>query len=231
VLVVAQPTEVSSAKLIRDYEFRDPKRRLDIQHVPKKWGWQVVLPTGERLLLFSWVNWRRNSAELFEQFCIENGREFGSLDLDGTIRLGSHAIRLQECRLVHQDEFRPKPATTVKSKSAKAVLSLAAKLLQSRSSRFEDIDCREFRDDQEAHDEELQERLEAELRANLSKHEKTLAKEYGQPVAAGPDEHRDIPINGVCRHVIWTVGRKSLYLALSHEDRELPWVISIGIKV
>jgi hypothetical protein len=153
------------------------------------------------------------------------------LTASGTILIGSRSIPFRDCKLMHQDEFLPRAPLTVKKKSAKTLLAKAGELLKSRKSKFEDIDYRELYDEEEAHDDDLQRQLETNFLANLAAYEKMLVAKFGPPTEAGPGQHDGIPINGLLRHVVWVVGKKSLYLAISHEDRELPWVIYLGVTV
>ena len=74
-------------------------------------------------------------------------------------------------------------------------------------------------------------KVEANFLANIASYEKTLSGKFGPPTEAGLDNHGSIPINGRLPHAIWTVGKKRLYLVVSHEDTELPWVISLGVTV
>jgi hypothetical protein len=231
VVVSALPADKTALDVSGQFRLRHWKPRFNEAHVPTGYAWQFITPGGDRLLLFTWVNWLRNSRQLFEAFCRDTGREFGTLSPDGVVVLGAKTIPFRACRLVHENELRPRPPAAVECKPAEAILAKAEQLLKGRTSRFEAIDYRELFDDEEAHDDDLQARLEENFRTNLSRYERALTTRYGPPVTAGPGEHRDIPVNSVLRHVIWAVGKRSLFLALSHEDRELPWVIDLGVAV
>lgn len=74
-------------------------------------------------------------------------------------------------------------------------------------------------------------KVEANFLANIASYETTLSAKSGPPTEARPDNHGSIPINGQLRHAIWTVGKERLYPVVSHEDTELPWVISLGVTV
>lgn len=231
VLVVALPTDRTALDVSGQFRLRHWKPRFNEAHVPQGYAWQFIAPSGGRLLLFTWVNWLRNSRQMFEGFCRESGRESGTLSLDGPIVLGAKTIPFRGCRLVHEDELRPREPVAVPGKSDQAILAKAEQLLKGRTSQFDEINSREFFNDEEAHDDSLQATLEENFRANLASYERALTTRYGPPANAGPEGNRNIPINGVLRHVIWTAGKRSLYLALSHEDTELPWVIYLGVKV
>ena len=210
VVVVALPTDTGNLIVCREYRLKRWKPGFNDAHVPSDYRWQLVTPAGQRLLLFTWVNWRRNSRQLFEEFCRETKREY-------------------ECRIIDESEQTKPAPKAIKPKSAKVLLATAAQLLKRRSSQCKELDCQELWDDAAAHDDDLQNTIEKNFRANFERYAEVLNKEYGTPTKTGATEHRQIPLNGVLRYATWTVSQKSLYLALSHEDRELPWLISLGI--
>jgi hypothetical protein len=231
VLVVAHPADKTSLDLCSQFRQKHWKPRFNIAHVPCDFAWQIVTPSGERLLIFTWVNWLRNSRQMFQEFCRATNHEFGTLTQDGMIVMASRNIPFRHCRLTREDQLRPRPPVTIKKQLAKSILAKADGLLKSRKSKFEDVDYRELYDDEEAHDDELQGKLEASFLANMVSYEKVVSVKFGLPTEVGTDEHKSIPINGVVRYAIWTVGKKRLYLAVSHEDTELPWVTYLGVTV
>ncbi len=231
VIVLAHPTDKTSLDLCGLFRQKYWKPRFNGAHVPSDFAWQIITPSGERLLIFTWVNWLRNSRQMFEEFCRETNHEFGTLTPDGVIVMSSRRISFWDCRLMHEDQFRPRRSVTVKTQSIKSILAKAEELLKSRKSKFEIVDYRELYDEEEAHDDKLQGNLETSFLSNMASYEKALSMKFGPPTEVRPDEHKSIPINGVVRHAIWTVGKKRLYLAVSHEDIELPWVTCLGVTV
>lgn len=230
VVVAALPTDTTSLDVVSQFRQRHFKPRFDVAHIPTDYAWQLVTPAGERLLLFTWANWRRNSRALFEKFCRDTNRTFGTLSHDGSIDLGGRSLLFRDCRIVHEDELRSRPPKVTKPKSGKAVLAMAENLLKQRKSRHEVIDCREFFSDVEAHDDELQTSLEENFLANFQKYERSVTGRYGSPGTNGNNDHPGIPHCGVLRYAIWTIDGQSLYLALTHEDRELPFLIVMGVS-
>lgn len=228
VIVVAHSADKTTLDVCSKFLQRHWKPRFNMAHAPGECAWQIITPSDERLLIFTWVNWLRNSRPMFEEFCRETSHEFGTLTPDGIIVIEARQIPFRQCRLIHQDQLRRRPAT-IKKQSAKSILAKADELLRSRKSKFENVDYRELSDDEEAHDDEHQAQLESIFLSNMASYEKALSVRFGTAVEVGPDEHKAIPINGVVRHAIWAVGKKRLYLAVSHEDRELPWVTYLGI--
>ncbi|WP_397568551.1 hypothetical protein [Schlesneria sp. T3-172] len=231
VIVQALPADKTSLDLCSRFRQKHWKPRFNDAHVPCGNAWQIVTPSGERLLIFSWVNWLRNSRQMFEDFCRETNHEFGTLTPNGVVVLGARQIPFRDCRLTHEDQFRPRPPVTIRKQSAKSILAKSDTLLQSRNSKVQDVDYRELHDDDEAHDDELQGQLQSDFLANMAFYEKALSVKFGTPAEVGSKEHKSIPINGVVRYAIWTVGKKRLYLVVSHEDRELPWVTYLGVTV
>ncbi|MCA8986774.1 MAG: hypothetical protein KDA78_03990 [Planctomycetaceae bacterium] len=228
VLVVARKSDVCNLDLCSEFRQRHWKPRFDDGHVPGDFVWQLVTPDGQRLLLFTWVNWKRNSRKMFIDFCQETEREVGTLSLDGSVNIGTTAIPLRSCQIVHEKQFRSAQTIVVKPKSARTILSKAAQLLKCTSSQFKELDCRELQDDEEAHDDQLQDTLKETFLKNCEQYEQAITKKYGAPTGRGSKEHPEIPVNGVIRYFIWSTGKQKLYLAVSHEDRELPWIISMG---
>jgi hypothetical protein len=231
VLVVAGKNDTCNLDLCSEFLQRHWKPRFDMAHVPGEFVWQLVTPDGRRLMLFTWINWRRNSHQMFVDFCQETGREVGTLSPDGSIQIGSTTISLRRCKLLHEDECRRRQATVIKARPARTLLLKAEELLKSSASQCEEIDCREFYDDEEAHDDQLQESLEGMFLKNCAKYEKAITQKYGAPAMEGTTEHCDLPLNGVLRYFIWSIKEKMLYLAVCHEDRELPWVVCLGTIV
>lgn len=109
------------------------------------------------------------------------------------------------------------------------VVALAKKYLRSRSDTCEEIETREFWDEEEAHDVALVEETYRQFLAKMKAYQAQLAAEFGDPSEIGKDEHDAIPLNGILQHAIWDVNGKSLFLAVAHEDRELPCIIWLGV--
>jgi hypothetical protein len=229
VVVLARPGDQTSLDICSQFRQQHWKPKFNLAHVPTDFAWQIVTPGGERLLLFTWNNWQRNSRQMFEEFCRATQREFGTITPDGMIVLGSRQIPLRDCRLVHEVALQVRVPAVVKQMSAESILKTAEGLLKGRVSRCVDLDYRQFADDAEAYDDGVQQATEAVFLDNMASYEMILTAKYGPPTAAGEYEHERIPVNGQVRHVMWKVGRQRLYLAVSHEDREMPWVTLLGV--
>lgn len=109
------------------------------------------------------------------------------------------------------------------------VVAIAKSYLRGKKDVCEELDQREFWDEEEAHDDELVERTHRQFLRKMKAYQKLLTAEFGEPAAVGKDEHDAIPRNGVLEHAIWDVNGKLLFLAVSHEDTELPCLILLGV--
>jgi hypothetical protein len=207
VIASALSADRTSLDVCGQFRLKHRTPRFNAAHVPCDFAWQIVAPGGQRLLIFTWTNWLRNSRQLFEAFCRETGRETGTLTPDGVVVMESRSIPLRDCRLVHEDRFRPRPPVAIKKMPAKTVVAKAEELLKGRTSRFEDLDHREPYDEKEAHDDDLQRTLEASFLANMASYEKALVAKFGPPTEAGPGGHDAVPVNGLLRHAVWASAR------------------------
>jgi hypothetical protein len=109
------------------------------------------------------------------------------------------------------------------------VVALAKKHLRAKKDVCEELDEREFWDEEEAHDVELVEKTYRQFLRKMKAYRKLRTAEFGEPAVVGEDEHDAIPRNGILEHAIWDVKGKSLFLAVSHEDTELPCLILLGV--
>lgn len=128
----------------------------------------------------------------------------------------------------------PKAPAKVKSARRSAspsvdVVALATKSLRGAKEVCLELETREFWDDMEAHDDELIERTYEIFLKRMKAYQKQLTATFGEPAEEGEDEHDAIPRNGILRHVIWDIRGRSLFLAVAHEDRELPCDILFGV--
>ena len=111
---------------------------------------------------------------------------------------------------------------------AKAATVLASELLEGDAGGLEELRVHEFTDDDEAHDDEAVERLCAEFSAEFDRVEAALTKRYGRPSRTGNEDDDVIPLNGVFRFAVWSVGGKELFAAAAHEDRGVPILLMLG---
>jgi len=111
---------------------------------------------------------------------------------------------------------------------AKRALQLAPKLLK-KGEGLEELRLYEFDGDEEAHDDELTERLYDEFSAEAERVREALTKKYGQPSRAGTSGDRAVKLNGVFRYALWDVEGSRLFVAAHHEDRGVPVILWIGI--
>lgn len=115
-----------------------------------------------------------------------------------------------------------------KKNPAQLAVELAQKFLKEDEENFEMLRMHEFPDDESAHDDELTERLYAEFSADVESTQVELTRQYGAPTRTGTEDDELIPLNGVFRFAVWSVGEKHLFIAAHHEDRGLPIVLVLG---
>ena len=86
-----------------------------------------------------------------------------------------------------------------------SLTAVAKRLLAAADSAIEEVRVFEFVDDETAHDDELQEQMEAEFSTAFTSVQNELSKEFGDPVSTGEEENDLIPLNGVFRFAIWNI--------------------------
>jgi hypothetical protein len=111
---------------------------------------------------------------------------------------------------------------------AKSATSLAKELLAGDAGGLEELRIHEFEDDEAAHDDEAIEKLYEEFGAEFDRVETALTKTYGNPSRSGTEDDDVIPLNGVFRFAVWSVGDKQLFAAAAHEDRGVPILLMLG---
>ncbi len=109
------------------------------------------------------------------------------------------------------------------------VLSLARECLSAPESKSAPLLVYYFEGDREAHDDELQARLEIEFKRAWLDATSELEKEFGQPLVSEEyDETRWVPLSGVGGASLWQTKEGRLWVAYAHEDRETPYLLLVG---
>jgi hypothetical protein len=110
----------------------------------------------------------------------------------------------------------------------KSATALAKKLLAGDAGELEELRIHDFPDDEAAHDDEATDELYQDFSAEFDRIEAALTKAYGKPSRAGRGDDEVIPLNGVFRFAVWSVGDKQLFAAAAHEDRGVPILLMLG---
>ena len=99
-----------------------------------------------------------------------------------------------------------------------------------RSGELAVLRLRQFKDDVEAHDDVLQEKLADEFDEACLSAIRTLESEFG-PSSEIDCENDDVPLPlcGFFRAAVWDVGGKQLCVGVAHEDRECPYLLVLGL--
>ncbi len=109
------------------------------------------------------------------------------------------------------------------------IVSFAEELINDEPGSLEIIKIYMIEDDEEAHDDEFQKQKHLEFEAVHNSLAKELSKKFGTPkIAKKEDEFNKIPLCGVYPAATWEVNGAELYLAVSHEERETPYLLAIG---
>ena len=109
-------------------------------------------------------------------------------------------------------------------------VDLARKCLSATTARqLEPLMIYQFKDDVAAHDDELQHHLKVEFEEAWERATAEIAREFGTAtIAILWDETEYVPLNGVYGASSWQIGKKRLFVAYAHEDRELPYLLVVG---
>ena len=109
-----------------------------------------------------------------------------------------------------------------------ATLPVARQLLASPKASIAELWVRPFEDDAAAHDDDLQAQLDRDFVTAFQEAQSELSEELGRPARFGQEHDEAVPLSGVFRFAIWSVGDQNLWLAAAHEDRECPFVLLLG---
>lgn len=230
IAVCAYPSEMHGDVVRLSYMQSFDRLYENLRHVPIPWAWQIIVPTRERLLLFTWNNWKQNSKSLFQKYLLGLGRQFTTIAADGSIELGARRFMIQKCKIVHCSHIQQQTATIVRPEAMDDDVAAAISMMQGTISLRDDIHIQHF-DEADAHNLKLLEQTKARFQRRLQRQVTQLEKEFGEPAERGTDQHPDIPVNGVFRYALWREGGKTLYVAASHEDIGLPCVLTLGVSV
>lgn len=111
---------------------------------------------------------------------------------------------------------------------AKSTTALARELLDAGPGGMEELRIHVFEDDEAAHDDEATEGLYAEFAAEFDRCVAELSRKYGPPSRRGEEDDEAVPLNGVFRFAVWSVGDHELFVAAAHEDRGVPVLLMLG---
>jgi hypothetical protein len=111
---------------------------------------------------------------------------------------------------------------------AMSATTVAKQLLDDGPGGLEELHIHEFTGDEESHDDEAVEALYAEFGAEFDRTVAGLTREYGSQSRLGNEDDEVVPLNGVLRFVVWTVGDAQLFLAIAHEHRGVPILLMLG---
>jgi hypothetical protein len=221
-------------------------------------GWLIVLPNQQTFCAYSTRHYpvyvhetaekldhfSEEGAKLLEKFASDTGRVSARLDEDTASLVLSNRRRVPlaecECRtlLTAKDlgvttNPPPKRVIPLDDVIARRAVRLTRKLLRSEVDGIEPVQTYMFPgdDDRPAHDDQLQDRLTKDFQSALKSVQKELSKAFGKPLRSGFKSDRVIPLSGVFGFAIWNAEGRQVWAAVEHEDRELPYLLSVGTKL
>lgn len=103
---------------------------------------------------------------------------------------------------------------------------LAGELLEAAVGGLLELRIHEFADDKRAHDNATIDKLYTEFAADFDRYVTTLSMYYGNPDRTGQEYDEVIPLSGVFRFAVWSVGDQHLFCAAAHEDRGAPILLN-----
>lgn len=117
-----------------------------------------------------------------------------------------------------------------KAEGGATALELARACLAKPGQPMELLLMYSFEGDVDAHDDDLQDRLEISFKNEWSSCVAVIEKEYG-PASIGTtcDRTDFVPLNGVGGVASWRIAGRRLWVAYAHEDREIPWLLMVGV--
>lgn len=107
------------------------------------------------------------------------------------------------------------------------IFEIAGRLLRAKSNKVEELVCSEFEDEGDAHDETIWRQKQVDIIAEAHAIQAELESVF-PPDETGDTEHGAIPVNGVHYYALWQISWKHLFVAVSHEDTELPVYLLLG---
>ncbi|MEZ6138061.1 MAG: hypothetical protein R3C53_24525 [Pirellulaceae bacterium] len=178
-----------------------------------------------------------NIAALIPNACIALDERQGKLRKTYELRLNSQVQNARK-RMAILAERRSRELRARKSKMVPASSATLAeqlnlpeileRLLKSKSDNRHELEIHAF-NECEAHDDVVTNEKIAGLVSQFKLIEPEVTELLGKPVESGTTEHSRLPVNGVCFFVMWHVGWRIVYLAVSHEDIGLTCSLEIGV--
>lgn len=110
------------------------------------------------------------------------------------------------------------------------IVSFAEELISGEPRSLEIIKIDMIDNEEETHDDEFQKQKHLEFEAVHRSLVEKLSQKFGTPkIAMAEDEFNTIPLCGVSPAATWEVNGAELFLAVSHEEREAPYLLAIGV--
>lgn len=230
VLVERRATERRLSEISFEFwHFVARHRKPNLDLILLSLRWIVQSPRGTQHFGIEWLNVVKPfPMRLWDDYCRLAKRSYGVLKEDLSCDTGVESFSLWDCHIFDERELIRKINPHKKLVPGNRIVALAKSLFSQRGTKMEDVEVYEFLDDEAAHDDALQQEVCCKFERRFASLKKLLSDEFGPPALAG-HSHRDIHVN-TALFAMWEVPRKTkrLFLGMSHEDRELPYVIVLG---
>ncbi len=111
---------------------------------------------------------------------------------------------------------------------AQPLLVLISKMLANPTDTLKILYEHDCDGDEEAHDDELIEEVYDDYSSRCDRAIAIISKRHGKPMRTGGEDDDAIPANGVFRFGLWSIEGRGVFVAATHEDRELPVLLIAG---
>ncbi len=213
----------STDDVVRDYDSRTAP-----PDIPLVWPLTLHSPAGKEYFLCSFHQHRQICVPYLEEYCAATKKGLAEIGSDGNVVLNGQRYALMSFSVTHEKPIRKPPM--FKRKRRRNVVELALQATESKRVCNKTVLQFDFPDDESRHDDDLQEAARDHFDKQFREALDELIMMYGKPIETGEDDHELIPLGGVFHYAVWNVEYGKLFLAVAHEDRELPLWLKVGVS-
>ena len=213
----------SSEDLVRDYDSRTAP-----PDIPLIWPLTLQSPDQKEYFLCSFHQHRQACIPYMEEYCVATKKGLAEIRPNGEVVLNGQCFALASFSVSHEKAVRKPPM--YRRKRRRNVVELAQQATESKRACSKSVLCFDFHGDEACHDDDFQEHVRNHFSKQFKEALDELIAVYGKPAETGEDDREFIPLGGVFHYAIWIVKNRKLFLAVAHEDRELPLWIKVGMS-
>jgi hypothetical protein len=228
ICLISQESESEDAGALLDaFKTYFDRKGYGYARSPVVFGEVLYTPSGDGFFVCHLIIRDEHSKPLVKSFCSETGRKYLSVTRKATVRWGGTSLDLRLCTMrtpTRKRGIRRKPISKEKeAKSISGVVALAKELLKARTCQSKDLKFEKMEDA----DDVLIREVYRRFRRRFGDFLQPLEREFGKPTT-GTRQIDFLPV-GVIQYAVWQVATRVLYLVVSHEDRDLPCSIKLGV--